>query len=126
MNAVVLSNFDDIDLAEIAVGRLKADIPGISHVEISRPSFEEPEEHIVLPAATVGDGSSMGVGPVSGGVFPVVLNVGLSEEKPESSDYIPRSVTVRVTCRQQQRESVEAKLINLGGRHVRSFKQAQL
>ena len=118
MNVVVSCNFDDIDSAEIAVGRLKADIPEISHVQISQPSFEEPDERIVLPAGMMGDAASVGVGPVSNGVFPVFMNT--AEEKSGSSDYIPRSVTVRVTCRQAQREAVEAKLINLGGRHIRS------
>ncbi|MCI8623354.1 MAG: hypothetical protein HFG26_06780 [Provencibacterium sp.] len=122
MKATVLCSFDNIDLAEIAVGKLKASVPGIEHIEISRPSFEEPEEHIhVLPLGTAGDGTSVGVGAVSNGIFPIFTDFqGEDEDSARRSDYIPRSVTVRVTCTQAQRSAVEAKLINLGGLRIRS------
>lgn len=130
MKATVLCSFDNVDLAEIAVGKLKTAIPGIEQVEISHPDFEEPEDTLRIlpmgmPMGVTGDNTSVGVGAASNGVFPVFMGV-KEDEDSRSSDYVPRSVSVRIICREQQRSAVEAKLINLGALHVRSFRGPQL
>lgn len=131
MNATVLCSFENIDLAELAIGRLKAAIPGIEQIEISHPDFEEPEETLRIlptgmPMGTALDSTSVGVGAVSNGVFPVFMGVREEEGNTGRSDYVPRSVSVRIICREPQRHAVEAKLINLGALHVRSFRGPQL
>ena len=70
-------------------------------------------------------GSEMCIRDRSSGVFPVFMSMQQPEEGPSRSDYIPRSATVRVTCGAAQRSAVEAKLINLGGLGVRSFRGPQ-
>lgn len=145
MSATILCSFDDVDLAEIAAGRLRHKLPSIRNIEISRPYFGEAHDSMdFFPAGKTGvsagmagmaagmaDGSGAaglaagnlaGMSGMPGAAVPVYLGAAGSEQTDRhSSDYIPRSVTLRITCESGLRDRVEARLINLGALKIRSF-----
>lgn len=119
MKATILCSFGDIDLAEIAVSRLKQRIPGLNHIEISGPHYGKPDEAVDFVPMVGGLNdlmSSVAVSPSSFGALPVPP---VQDEAEASSDYAPRSVTLRILCRAERVSDVEAQLINLGALNIR-------
>lgn len=121
MNAIVLCNFDSVDLADLAAGRLRAKFPEISDIVVSRAHIDDPRDdraRIPFFGAIRGVGA---IAPTSGSG--IAANVMVEGDTPaqEGSDFVPRSVTMRVTCPQGIGASVRAKLVNLGAQGIRAF-----
>ncbi|RGB67964.1 hypothetical protein DW086_06050 [Harryflintia acetispora] len=122
MKATILCSFDDVDLADLAAGKLRARMEkGIESIEISKPYYGEPSDTMdFLPIFPTMNGNFGAVTyPVGLTAIPTIEEQS-SPDSPES-DYIPRSVTLRVTCAPEQRSDIESILINLGAQKIRSM-----
>lgn len=118
MNATILCSFDSVDLAEIAAGRIRSKTMELQSIEISTPSYGNPNAGHTSFVPMLGGAASMQSGPFGATVAPVLLS---EQETRENSDFAPRDATLRIVCSQQARASVEAQLISLGALRLRTI-----
>ncbi len=122
MKTTILCSFDTVDFAELAAGRLRAKVPGISEIEISTPPPDGGRTEGIIPFAAAGM-ATLGM-PGGGSAGPIALPIYLGDADAEGrneSDTVSNNATMRVTCTSAHRREVEAQLINLGALHVRAF-----
>lgn len=121
MNSTILCNFDDVDLAELAVGRLRAKIPGLKYIEISKPTYGVSDSGENVPFGIAGMAAFSAPGSSTPDAVTAPVYFGRMEHEPPNRDISPQSVLLRVTCNTMHRRQVEAQLINLGALRVHAF-----
>lgn len=117
MSITILCSFDDVDLADLAAGRLRAKIPEIKSLDVSRPDIKDPQDTGFFPmlgSAAAASGMSGSAGPV----VPLIPNMDMSTQT-NHDDFIPQSATLRLVCPEECREAAEAQLLGLGAMKIR-------
>ena len=104
MNRTVYCTFDHRDLADLAMGKLRASVDSVSAISYV-------DEHRYHNHAYGGDAMLVNGLPEGGFLF------SLSNQQHISAGP-PRPVTVRITCEENVQQQVVSKLINLHGYRI--------
>ena len=103
MNRTVYCTFDHRDLADLAMGKLRASIKPIEAISYV-------DDHRYQNHAHGGDTTMLGL--PGGGFLSSITNFQQLSAGP------PRPVTIRITCDQNIQQQVVSKLINLHGYRI--------
>ena len=128
MSKTIFCTFEQQDLADIAMGRLRSDVAGIQSIQYvqgrggQRQTQNKPHDDGVPFAATSAIGgfwpveafaSTSQTAPLGAGAF---LPVGSASSSP-----VAGPVTVKIVCDQQSQKNVVSKLVNLHAQKIVSI-----
>ena len=123
MGTFVVAEFDSVDLADLAIGRLR-NVPGIIETEVLRNRFAaeaEDDTESVLPIIPAGAGWSFTSGIAAGPFYPIPAVAGTDGGSDWHFEPSHRQdALLRVKIRDDKAASqTSAVLRNIGGRSVR-------
>ena len=125
MNFSVAAEFDSVDMADLASGRIRS-IPGIISLEVLRNRYaadSDDDSDVILPPTPTGaPWTNMGVFP-GGAYYPISFSSELSGHSNEEYEPAHRrdALLKIVTTSETTAKRVSSVLRNVGGRNVRVF-----
>lgn len=126
MDCTVFCSFDNVDTADLAVGRLRAQNPLIKSVKTAKISADvqniSGNDTFLTAIPAFGIESFLSAAPLAA----APLNIPDAYQVEQGGDYLPSIVNVRIVCPGEIRQAVESQLFGLGASHVRWVENASL